>query len=64
MVFINLPYIYIYIWQICSFIEKTKNFQNKDKSETFDIKKGILNCSTNLVVCLIECKSCSKQYSG
>ena len=50
--------------QICPFIEETKTFQNKDKSETFDIKKGILNCSSNLVVYLIECKSCSKQYVG
>ena len=51
-------------YQICPFIEETKTFQNKDKSETFDIRKGILNCSTNLVVYLIECKSCSKQYVG
>ena len=50
--------------QICPFIEETKNFQNKDKSETFDIRKGILNCSSNLVIYLIECKSCSKQYVG
>ena len=50
--------------QICAFIEETKTFQNKDKSKTFDIRKGILNCSTNLVVYLIESKSCSKQYVG
>ena len=50
--------------QICPFIEETKTFQNKDKSETFDIRKGILNYSSSLVVYLIECKSCSKQYVG
>ena len=50
--------------QIFHFIEETNIFQNKDKSETFDISKGILNCSTNLVVYLIEFKSCSKQYVG
>ena len=49
-------------YQICPFIEETKTFQNKDKSETFDIRKVILNCSSNLVVYLIECKSFSKQY--
>ena len=48
--------------QICPFIEETKTFQNKDKSETFDIRKGILNCSTDMIVYLIECKSCSEQY--
>ena len=50
--------------EICPFIEETKTFQNKDKSETFDIRKGILNCIANLIVYLIECKSCSKQYVG
>ena len=28
--------------QICPFIEEINTFQNKDKSETFDIRKGIL----------------------
>ena len=50
--------------QICTFIEETNTFQSKDKSETFDIRKETLNCSSNLVVYLIECKSCSKQYVG
>ena len=45
-------------------IEETHAFRNKDKCETFDIRKGILNCSSNLVVYLIECKSCSKQYGS
>ena len=48
--------------QIFPFIEETKTFQNKDKSETFNIRKEILNCSTDLVVYLIECNLCSKQY--
>ena len=50
--------------QIFPFIEETKIFQNNDKSETFDIRKKILNCRTNLVVYFIECRSCSKQYVG
>ena len=47
-------------------LKKIKNntFQSKDKSEIFEIWKGILNCSTNLVVYLIECKSYSKQHVG
>ena len=32
--------------QICPFIDETKIFQNKDESETFDIRKGILNCNS------------------
>ena len=49
---------------ICPFTEETNTFQNKDKSETFDIRKGFLNCSSNLVFYLFECKLCSKQYVG
>ena len=45
-------------------IEETNTFQNKDKSETFDIRERVLNCSTNLFFFFIECKSCSKQYVG
>ena len=48
--------------QICPFRKNT--FQNKDKSETFGIRKGILNCSSSLVVYLVQCKSCSRQYVG
>ena len=36
--------------QIFPFIEEIKTFQNKDKTETFDIKNGVLNCTANLVV--------------
>ena len=50
--------------RIRSFIEETNTFQNKDKTETSDIRKGILNRSINLVVYLIECKSCFRQYVG
>ena len=52
------------LWQICPFIEEKSTFQNKHKSGTFDIRKRILNCSSNLVVYLIECNSCSKQHVG
>ena len=30
----------------------------------FNTWKGILNCSSNLILYLIECKLCSKQYVG
>ena len=45
-------------------MEETNTFQIKDKSETSDIRKRILNCSSNLIVYLIQCKSCSKHYLG
>ena len=43
-------------------LRKLKIFQNKDKSEIFDIRKGVSNCSTSMVNYLIERRSCSKQY--
>ena len=45
-------------------MEETKTFQNKYKSQVFDITKGILNSNISLVVYLTECKSCSQQYVG
>ena len=44
--------------QFCSFLEE------RTKSETFGIRKVILNCSSNMVVYLVQCKSCSKRYVG
>ena len=46
------------------FIEKTNTFQSKARSKTFNIRERILNCNSNLVVYLIECKLCYKQYLG
>ena len=43
-------------------LRKLTFFKNKDKSEMFDTREGTLNCNSNLIVYLIECKSCSKQY--
>ena len=45
--------------QISPFIKETNAFPKKEKIETFEIRKGILNCSSNL-----DCKACSKQYVG
>ena len=50
--------------QLCLFIKEINTFQNKDKSKTFDIRKGVLNYSSNLVVYIIKRKSYSKQYMG
>ena len=41
-------------------IEETNIFQNKDKKEMFDIRKGILNYNSNFLVYLIEWKLSSR----
>ena len=43
-------------------IEEINIYQNKDEEKMFDIRKGILNCNSNLLVYLTECKLSSKQY--
>ena len=43
-------------------IEETNTFKNKDEEEMFDIGKWILNCNSNLLVYLIECKLSSRQH--
>ena len=39
-------------------------FTNKDKSRTFNLRKGIFNCNSKFVVYLLTCKTCEKQYVG
>ena len=45
-------------------LRKLKLFKTRIKVKHLNIRKGILNCRTNLVVYLIQCRSCSKQYVG
>ena len=50
--------------EVCQYIEPTKTFSNKDKSVTYSIEGNDLNCSSKMVVYLVQCKSCNKQYIG
>ena len=48
--------------QFCPFTEEL--LKTRIKVKQFNIRIGILNSSTNLVVYLTECRSCSKYYVG
>ena len=50
--------------QICNMIEESTTFTDKDESRIFDIRKGPLDCNTENVVYLIQCRVCKKQYCG
>ena len=50
--------------EVCSILVNSSQFSNMDKSRTFDIRKGTLNCNTDKVVYLMTCNICHKQYVG
>ena len=50
--------------EVCGILTKGKNFSNKDKTRTYDIRKGTLHCNTELCVYLLTCNICQKQYVG
>ena len=49
---------------VCELIEESTTFSNKDKSKTYDIRKGPLHCNSRGVVYLLQCKTCDMQYVG
>ena len=49
--------------QLCSNMKKTSNFKSKHSNEVYQIKKKF-NCNSKMVVYLIECRICRKQYDG
>ena len=50
--------------KVCDAIEDSDTFSDKDKSRSYEIRKGILNCNSSFVVYLISCKVCKMQYVG
>ena len=49
--------------QLCSNMKNTSTFKSKHSNEVYQIKKNF-NCNSKMVVCLIECRICGKQYNG
>ena len=49
--------------QLCSNMKNTSTFKSKHSNEVYQIKKNV-NCNSNMVVYLIECRVCRKQYNG
>ena len=50
--------------EVCKHINVTDSFSNKDGTKTFSINQGPLDCNSQNVVYLIECKICKLQYVG
>ena len=49
--------------QLCSNIKNTSSFKSKHSGEVYQMKKNF-NCNSKMVVYLIECRVCRKQYNG
>ena len=49
--------------QLCSNIKNTRTFKSKHSNEVYQIKKNF-NCNSKMIVYLIECRVCGKQYNG
>ena len=44
--------------EACKSVKDTTHFKRKDTDETLDILKGPLDCNSNHVIYLFECKQC------
>ena len=49
--------------QLCSNMKNTGTFESKHSNEVYQIMKNF-NCNFKMVVYLIECSICRKQYNG
>ena len=49
--------------QLCNNMKNTSTFKSKHSSEVYQIKINF-NCNSKMVVYLIECRVCGKQYNG
>ena len=47
----------------CSNLKNTSTFEGKDSNEVYQIKRKI-NCNSKMLVYLIECSVCRKQYKS
>ena len=49
--------------QLCSNMKNTSTFKSKHPNEVYQIKKNF-DCNSKMVVYLIDCRVCGKQYHG
>ena len=50
--------------QVCKLMEVSTTFTDREESRIYDIRKGPLDCNSEYVVYLIQCKICKKQNCG
>ena len=50
--------------EVCNYIDVSTSFSDKDNTKVFNIRQGPLDCNSEFVVYLIQCKVCGKQNCG
>ena len=50
--------------EVCGILIKGSSFSNKDRTKTYDIRKGTLHCNSSMCIYLMTCNFCKKQYVG
>ena len=48
--------------EVCKSVNDTSHFKRRDTGKTFDILKGPLDCNSNHVIYLFECKKCQYRF--
>ena len=48
--------------EVCKSVNDTSNFKRRDTDETFNILKRPLDCNSNHVIYLSECKQCQYRF--
>ena len=48
--------------KVCKSVNDTSNFKRRDTNKTFNILKGLLDCNSNHVIYLFECKQCQYRF--
>ena len=48
--------------EVCKSVNDTLHFKRRDANETFKILKGPLDCNSNHVIYLFECKQCQYRF--
>ena len=48
--------------EVCKSVNDTSHFKRRDTDETFNILKGPLDCNSNYVIYLFECKQCQYRF--
>ena len=48
--------------EVCKSVNDTSHFKRRDTGETFDILKGPLDCNSNHLIYLFECKKCQYRF--
>ena len=48
--------------EVCKSVNNTSHFETRDTDETLNILKGRLDCNSNHVIYLLECKQCQYHF--